>query len=228
VLHDTDAGLDVLLARRPHLAASGAAPGLVEGYLAARTSTILAYLLQRRIGPARSRVVLADLLPRLRVAAVTGRTIRTALASAFRDGEDAVCHAAQPEAGARTVAADRGPRLAGSRAPGGAPERASLPVSRGRRTSPVDRERRPRRRRYAVTPETARASRTSGNRRGHTPGRRAGEEAPWPGRAPPASGGRGGGEGDGATTVRETRPAARFCPFRGAPPRRPDRGPSPG
>jgi hypothetical protein len=57
--------LDVLLARQPHLAASAAAlslveAGRVEGYVAAHAVTTLAYLLQRRVGPTRSRAVLAD------------------------------------------------------------------------------------------------------------------------------------------------------------------------
>jgi predicted nucleic acid-binding protein len=108
VLYDTNVVLDVLLAREPHLAASAAALGLteagrVEGYLAAHAVTTLASLLQRRVGAARGRAVLADLLSRLRVAAVTERTIRTALAGAFRDFEDAVCHGAAVEAGAELI-----------------------------------------------------------------------------------------------------------------------------
>jgi predicted nucleic acid-binding protein len=108
VLYDTNVVLDVLLARRPYLAASAAALGLVEagrveGYVAAHAVTTLASLLQRRIGAARSRAVLADLLSRLRVASVTERTIRTALAGAFRDFEDAVCHAAALEARAELI-----------------------------------------------------------------------------------------------------------------------------
>ena len=108
VLYDTNVVLDVLQARRPHLAASAAAlnlveAGRVEGYVAAHAITTIAYLLQRQVGAARSRVVLADLLSRLQVAAVTERTIRTALAGAFRDVEDAVCHAAALEARAELI-----------------------------------------------------------------------------------------------------------------------------
>jgi predicted nucleic acid-binding protein len=108
VLYDTNVLLAVLQTREPHLAASAAALGLVEagrveGFVAAHAITTLAYLLQRRVGAVRSRAVLADLLSRLRVAAVTERTIRTALAGAFRDFEDAVCHAAALEAGAEPV-----------------------------------------------------------------------------------------------------------------------------
>ena len=108
VLYDTNVVLDVLLARRPHLAASAAAlalveAGRIEGYVAAHAVTTIAYLLQRQVGAARSRAVLADLLSQLRVAAVTERTVRTALAGAFRDFEDAVCHAAALEAGAELI-----------------------------------------------------------------------------------------------------------------------------
>jgi mRNA interferase MazF len=65
--------------------------------------TTIASLLQRQVGAARGRVVLADLLSRLQVAVVTERTIRPALAGAFRDLEDAVCHAAALEAGAELM-----------------------------------------------------------------------------------------------------------------------------
>jgi hypothetical protein len=87
VRYDTDVVLDVLLARRPHLAAPAASWGWPRSagsraYVAARAVTTLASLLRRQIGPDEGRVVLADLLPRLRVAAVTGRTIRTAPAGA--------------------------------------------------------------------------------------------------------------------------------------------------
>jgi predicted nucleic acid-binding protein len=108
VLYDTNVLLDVLQARQPHLAASAAAlnladTGQVEGYVAAHAVTTLAYLLQRQAGATRSQVILADLLSRLHVAAVTDRTIRTALAGPFRDFEDAVCHAAALEAGAELI-----------------------------------------------------------------------------------------------------------------------------
>jgi predicted nucleic acid-binding protein len=107
-LFDTNVVLDVLLARQPHVAASAAALGLVErgrvqGYLAAHAVTTIAYLLQRQADAVRSRAILADLLSRLRVAAVTERTIRTALAGEFRDFEDAVCHAAALEANAEMI-----------------------------------------------------------------------------------------------------------------------------
>lgn len=108
VLYDTNVLLDVLQARPLHLAASAAALSLVEtrrveGYVAAHAVTSVAYLLQRRAGATKSRVLLADLLSQLHVAAVTDRTIRTALAGAFRDFEDAVCHAAALEAGAEMI-----------------------------------------------------------------------------------------------------------------------------
>jgi predicted nucleic acid-binding protein len=107
-LYDTNVLLDVLQARQPHLSASAAAldlvgAGRVQGYVAAHAVTTLAYLLQRRVGAARSRVILADLLRREQVTAVTGRIIRTALAGGSGAFEDAVCHAAALDAGAEAI-----------------------------------------------------------------------------------------------------------------------------
>ena len=135
ILYDTNVVLDVLLARRPHLAASAAAlalveAGRIEGYVAAHAVTTIAYLLQRQVGAARSRAVLAHLLSRLRVAAVTERTVRTALAGAFHDFEDAVCHAAALEAGAELIVTRNLADFAPGTVPAALPETllASLPT----------------------------------------------------------------------------------------------------
>ena len=103
VLYDTNALLDVLLKREPYFSASATAldavgHGKVEGYIAGHAVTTLAYLLQRHLGSAKSRAVLADLLSRMRVAPVTDAAIRQALAGPFKDFEDAVSHAVAQEA----------------------------------------------------------------------------------------------------------------------------------
>ncbi|OGW59682.1 MAG: nucleic-acid-binding protein, contains PIN domain protein [Nitrospirae bacterium RBG_16_64_22] len=103
ILYDTNVILDVLLERQPHFGASAAAldavgRGSVEGYVSAHAVTTIAYLLERRLGSARSRKALADLLSKMRVAPVTDAVIRQALNSRINDFEDAVCHAAAVEA----------------------------------------------------------------------------------------------------------------------------------
>jgi hypothetical protein len=108
VVGDPNVGLDVLLRREPHFAASAAAldtvaRGGTDGYLAGHAVTTIAYLLQRQLGAASSRAVLTDLLARLRVAPVTDGVVRRALASSLRDFEDAVCEAAAGEAGVELI-----------------------------------------------------------------------------------------------------------------------------
>lgn len=104
VLYDTNVLLDVLLKREPHFFASMVAldavgQGRVEGYIAGHAVTTLAFLLERQLGARKSKAILADLLSKMRVAAVTDRTIRQALHSPIKDFEDAVTHAAAQEAG---------------------------------------------------------------------------------------------------------------------------------
>lgn len=102
VLYDTNVILDVLLERQPHFVASAAAldavgRGKVAGYVSAHAVTTIAYLLERRLGSAKSRRVLSDLLSKMRVAPVTDDVVRQALTSRISDFEDAVCHAAALE-----------------------------------------------------------------------------------------------------------------------------------
>lgn len=108
VLYDTNVLLDVLLKREPHFSASAKAldavgQGKAEGYIAGHAVTTLAYLLQRYLGRAKGKSVLADLLSKMRVAAVTDKAIRLALAGEFKDFEDAVSHAAAQEAGVSVI-----------------------------------------------------------------------------------------------------------------------------
>ena len=108
VLFDTNVILDVLLEREPYYAASVAALDRigrddVEGIVSAHAVTTLSYLLDKRVGRARSRRVLSTLLSKMRIAAVTESVIRRALASRVLDFEDAVCDAAAAEAGADVI-----------------------------------------------------------------------------------------------------------------------------
>jgi len=103
VLYDINVLLDVLLKREPCLADSASAldavgQGQVEGYIAGHAVTTLFYLLQRELGMAKSRQVLAGLLTKMRVAPVTDAGIRQALNNSFKDFEDGVTYAAAQEA----------------------------------------------------------------------------------------------------------------------------------
>jgi predicted nucleic acid-binding protein len=103
VLYDTNVVLDVTLKREPYLAASATAldavgQGKVEGYLAGHAVTTLFYILQRRIGSAKSRQALTELLAKMRIAPVTDAGVRQALGGPFKDFEDGVTHTAAQEA----------------------------------------------------------------------------------------------------------------------------------
>lgn len=104
VLYDTNVLLDALVEREPFWMASvaaltPAAQGKVEGYLSGHTVTTLAYLLRSRIGAAKSKALLADMMTWMNVAPVTDAVIHRALAGGFDDFEDAVTHEAALEAG---------------------------------------------------------------------------------------------------------------------------------
>ncbi|MSP62355.1 MAG: PIN domain-containing protein [Myxococcales bacterium] len=108
VLYDTNVLLDVLLRREPHFADSAraldaAGQRKVEGYLSGHSVATVAYVVQKQIGRAHGRTLLSQLLANLKVAAVTDRAVRQALATDFSDFEDALCHAAAEEAGAAVI-----------------------------------------------------------------------------------------------------------------------------
>jgi len=95
VLFDVNVVLDVLANRAPFAEDSAKALGLAEaglvaGLVAAHTITTLHYLLERDLGPQRTRKVLGDLLRIVEIAPVDGERIRHALALGWRDFEDAV------------------------------------------------------------------------------------------------------------------------------------------
>jgi len=108
VLLDTNVVLDVLLARKPHVADSARIFRLVEegrvtGLLCATTLTTLDYLLTQSLGRSDARPVLANLMRLFDVAPVTRTVIEGALRSKMVDFEDAVLVQAARLAGAEAV-----------------------------------------------------------------------------------------------------------------------------
>jgi predicted nucleic acid-binding protein len=99
LLVDTNVVLDVLLDRQAHVEKSVAIWALIEagrseGYLAAHAITIIHYLLQRELGAAKAKQMIALILVVFRVAAVDGKVIEQALRLPIADFEDAVTAAA--------------------------------------------------------------------------------------------------------------------------------------
>lgn len=91
--------LDVLLAREPHVAESGAILTAVErgrlvGLVGATTVTTIFYLAARALGARRARKHVDTLLNIFRVAPVTEDVLRAALSLSLADYEDAVLHEA--------------------------------------------------------------------------------------------------------------------------------------
>ncbi len=92
---DANVVLDVLARRQPHFSESVQILSLVEagaaeGFIAAHTVTTLSYLLQRKIGPARTRSALMDLLRVLRIVPVDQDRLLQAFAMEWDDLEDAL------------------------------------------------------------------------------------------------------------------------------------------
>jgi predicted nucleic acid-binding protein len=92
---DTNVTLDLLLAREPHYPSAAALFSLIEkgdleGYLSSLTFTNLAYILQKPKQRRESIHLLQTLRPLVHVLPVTSRVIDLALASEFKDFEDAV------------------------------------------------------------------------------------------------------------------------------------------
>lgn len=108
VLFDSDVLLDVFLQRQPYFTASAIAidtvgQGKIEGYVAGHAVTNLFYLLRRQLGSDQSRSILATLLSKMNVAAVTDAVVREALTSSFTDFEDAIVHAAARSIGVESI-----------------------------------------------------------------------------------------------------------------------------
>lgn len=102
VLFDTNVILDFLLERKPFfreatIALDIVAQGKVSGYVAAHAITTIFYILSRKVGPKKTTEIVAELLQKLSVAAVTENIIQQAIHSDFKDFEDAVTHYAAIE-----------------------------------------------------------------------------------------------------------------------------------
>ena len=108
VLIDTNVVLDVLLERKPHLAASAAVwdaveSGGAEGYLAAHAITTIHYLARKQLGVRHTKRVIASLLQVFRIAAVDENVLRDALQYDTQDFEDAVSTAAAEATGCEAI-----------------------------------------------------------------------------------------------------------------------------
>jgi predicted nucleic acid-binding protein len=95
VLLDINVVLDVLANRQPFADDSVAVlarieKGSLEGFLAAHSVTTLHFLLSKRLGKAKTRRVLTDLLQLLRIVPLDEDRLRHALGLAWSDFEDAV------------------------------------------------------------------------------------------------------------------------------------------
>jgi predicted nucleic acid-binding protein len=108
VLFDTNVVLDVLLDRKPHAEASGAAwavleTGAAEGLLSAHSVTTIHYLVRKEEGTAKARQTILAILSVFAVAAVDDAVIREALQSSSPDFENAVTAAAARLAGCEYI-----------------------------------------------------------------------------------------------------------------------------
>jgi predicted nucleic acid-binding protein len=105
---DINVVLEVLLDRKPHVAASAAVwaaveTGAAEGFLAAHAVTTIHYLVSKERGAAFAGRTIGSILKVLRVAAVDSGVIQHALALAWPDFEDAVTAAAAATAGCHLI-----------------------------------------------------------------------------------------------------------------------------
>lgn len=129
---DTNVILDVLLDRQPHREASAAIwasieTGRSEGFLAAHAITTIHYLIQRELGAARAKQLMALILLVFRVAAVDSAGIEQALRLPLADFEDAVTAAAALNSGCEFVVTRDPKGFRGSPVRALAPE-AALPI----------------------------------------------------------------------------------------------------
>jgi predicted nucleic acid-binding protein len=95
LLIDTDVVLDLLTAREPHLAAAQALfseldHGKIQGFVSALTFPNVHYILRREISNTEGVRILEKLKSVVRILPIDEKIIALALASRFRDFEDAV------------------------------------------------------------------------------------------------------------------------------------------
>jgi predicted nucleic acid-binding protein len=108
VLFDTNVILDVLLDREPFSAAALLLLAKVEqseiaGFVCATTITTIYYLAAKRLGAKTASCHVQSLLSLLNVAPVNKLVLEKAVASNFRDFEDAVLHEAAVLAGVQHI-----------------------------------------------------------------------------------------------------------------------------
>ncbi len=108
VLVDTNVVLDVLLARRPFVAASAEVFGLVErsrleGLLCATTITTIDYLLTQAMPRPAARQAVQKLMALFEIAPVNRTVLEEAIRSKVTDFEDAVLEQAGRLAGADVI-----------------------------------------------------------------------------------------------------------------------------
>lgn len=108
ILLDTNAVLDVLLDHLEFAESAAKVLALAEdkrcdAYIAATSITTIAYLCTKALGPAESKNLITDLLKVLKVAPVTGATLRLAVSRDGPDFEDDVLAAAAEEIGASYI-----------------------------------------------------------------------------------------------------------------------------
>lgn len=107
-LVDTNVVLDVMLGRKPHLAASSSVLAAVEtgrcqGLLCATTLTTIHYIARRQIGDRASLTRIAGLMSIFGIATVNQGVLGSALGRGMPDFEDAVLHEAALHAGAHCI-----------------------------------------------------------------------------------------------------------------------------
>jgi predicted nucleic acid-binding protein len=104
VLIDTDVVLDLLLAREPYFPAAGRLfawiqEGRIEGFISSLAFSNLFYVLRKRMPAAEAIAALRKLRLLVQVVPVNERVVDLALASSFRNFEDAIQYFAALEQG---------------------------------------------------------------------------------------------------------------------------------
>lgn len=108
VLLDTNIVLDIMLARKPHLAAAitlfnKIENGEISGHLCATTITTIHYLATTAVNKTYAAQNIKKLLMLFEIAPVNRIILDSALALKFTDYEDAVLHEAALHAGANAI-----------------------------------------------------------------------------------------------------------------------------
>lgn len=107
-LFDTNIILDVLLDREPFSDAasfllSKVEQGEITGFICATTVTTIYYIVSKALGPKAASQHIQSLLSLFVVAPVNRLVLENAIASKFKDSEDAVLHAAACHAGVKYI-----------------------------------------------------------------------------------------------------------------------------